>query len=60
MNKMRWTPNKIKKLRTALELTQAAFAKHLGITTNYVYLLEAGRKSPSETLMKLLECVELM
>lgn len=37
-------------------LTQAAFARSLGVSANYIYLLTSGRKTAiSETLAKLIE-----
>jgi DNA-binding transcriptional regulator YiaG len=58
MKKKRWKAKEIKALRGAMDLTQTAFASRLGVTQNYIYLLESGRKTPSETLKLLLECVE--
>lgn len=41
-----------------MKLTQANFGERLGVTENYIYLLEADRKTPSKTLQLLLDCVE--
>jgi DNA-binding transcriptional regulator YiaG len=56
MNK--WTAAKIKALRKAMGLSQKAFGQRLGVTQNYVYLLECGQKTPSTTLQLLLDCVK--
>ncbi len=56
MNK--WTGNKIRALRLTLKLSQKAFGDRLGITQNYVYLLESGQKTPSGILERLLDCVK--
>ena len=53
-----WGPEQIRKLRDRLELTRAAFGDSLGVTGNYIYLLERGDKTPSKTLCLLLDCVE--
>ena len=53
-----WAPEEIKKLRTKLMLSQQAFSKLLGVSENYVYLLEKGVKTPSRILRLLLDCIE--
>jgi DNA-binding transcriptional regulator YiaG len=56
MNK--WTGKKIRALRQSLRLSQKAFGDRLGVTQNYVYLLESGQKTPSGILERLLDCVK--
>jgi DNA-binding transcriptional regulator YiaG len=51
-----WKPKDIKRLRTHMELSQTAFAEKIGVTMNYVHLLEKGVKTPSKTLRLLLDC----
>lgn len=53
-----WTAKKIRTLRKSLDLSQKAFGQHLGVTENYIYLLEAGRKTPSGILERLLDYVK--
>jgi DNA-binding transcriptional regulator YiaG len=53
-----WRPEEINKLRMRLKLSQPAFGNRLGVSGNYVYLLEKGVKNPSKTLKLLLDCVE--
>ncbi|MBI5739631.1 MAG: hypothetical protein HZA16_02820 [Nitrospirae bacterium] len=53
-----WTPEDIFNLRSKMNLSQPAFGDILGVTGNYVYLLEKGVKQASKTLMLLLDCVE--
>ncbi len=53
-----WTPKQIKALREKHKISQIKLGDHLGVTTNYVYLLEKGVKEPSKTLTLLLDCVE--
>jgi DNA-binding transcriptional regulator YiaG len=53
-----WRPEDIKRLRKKLKLSQAALAERLGVSGNYVYLLEKGVKEPSKTLRLLLDCIE--
>ena len=53
-----WLPDNVKTLRRALGLSQGAFGGQIGVSGNYIYLLEKGVKTPSETLKLLLDCVE--
>lgn len=53
-----WTKEEIKQFRECLELSQPAFGKLIGVTGNYVYLIEKGVKKPSRTLVLLLNCIE--
>ena len=53
-----WTSNQIKELRGKHKITQRALGDLLGVTTNYIYLLEKGVKQPSQTLQRLLDCFE--
>ena len=57
MKKKKWTSKDIKELRAALEITQAALGERLGVSGNYIWMLEAGQKIPSETLRLLLDCI---
>ncbi len=51
---MEWASVEIKKLRESNHLTQAELAELIGVSTNYVYLLEKGVKKPSKSLQLLL------
>jgi DNA-binding transcriptional regulator YiaG len=53
-----WLPRDIKNLRNKYKLSQRALAILTGVTTNYIYLLEKGVKTSSNTLSLLLDCVE--
>jgi len=53
-----WTPIEIKALRNRLGKTQSAFADQLGLTEQYIYLLETGRRRPSKPLQQLLTYVD--
>lgn len=53
-----WTPKDIKSLRAKNKLSQPAFGNLLGVSGNYIYLLEKGVKTPSKTLRLLLDCIE--
>ncbi len=57
-NMKTWKPGDIKGLRKRLNLSQVALAERLGVSGNYVYLLEKGVKEPSKTLRLLLDCIE--
>ena len=58
LNMKNWTSKEIKNLREKHNLSQPAFGNLLGVTGNYIYLLEKGVKTPSKTLRLLLDCVE--
>lgn len=58
MNMKNWTPKEIKTLREKHGLSQPAFGNLLGVTGNYIYLLEKEVKTPSKTLRLLLDCIE--
>jgi len=53
-----WAPKDIKSLRKKYKLSQPAFGNLLGVSGNYVYLLEKGVKRPSKTLRLLLDCIK--
>lgn len=58
MKKTRWTGKEIKALRDRLALTQAAFGVRLGVSGNYVWMMEADQKVPSPSLRLLLDCID--
>lgn len=49
--------NRVSSLRRRLGLSQTAFANKLGVSRNYVSMLEGGRE-PSESLSKLMDTME--
>ncbi len=53
-----WTSKEIKTLRKKHDLSQPAMGNLLGVSGNYIYLLEKGVKKPSKTLRLLLDCIE--
>ena len=53
-----WKPEDIRQLRDQLGLTRAAFGELVGVTGNYIYIMERGEKKPSKTLCLLLDCIE--
>lgn len=53
-----WTAKDIRNLREEHGLSQPAFGNLLGVSGNYIYLLEKGVKNPSMTLRLLLDCVQ--
>ena len=52
-----WTKEDIKDLRSRLGLSQTAFGELVGITRMAVYYLERGVRTPSKTLVILMECI---
>ena len=55
---MKWTPDKIRELRTSMNLTQKKFAVLIGVTAIYVNYLEKGVRNPGKTMQILLDCIE--
>jgi DNA-binding transcriptional regulator YiaG len=53
-----WTPEEIRDFRQRLGLYQKGLAALLRVSTNYVYLIEKGVRSPSNTMRALLDCIE--
>ncbi len=49
--------DRVSSLRTRLGVSQETFAKQLGVSRNYVSMIEQGRQ-PSESLKKLIETME--
>jgi transcriptional regulator with XRE-family HTH domain len=47
--------NRIYEIRLTLGLTQAELGKRLGVTKNYIYLIESGRKPLSQKILDLAE-----
>jgi DNA-binding transcriptional regulator YiaG len=59
MNDMKtWTPEQIHTLRKSMNLSQSIFGVRLGVSGNYIYLLEKGVKQPGRTLRLLLGFIE--
>ena len=52
-----WSGQDIRKLRKSHQLSQKEFGRLLGVSLNYIYLLEKGVRKPSKTLELLLDCV---
>ena len=50
-----WTPEKIKQLRKAADITQAQLADFLGVTQKHVTHIEAGFRSAGPQTARLLE-----
>jgi DNA-binding transcriptional regulator YiaG len=53
-----WTPKQIKDFRKKHELSQPKFGRLMGVSGNYIYLLEKGVKTPGKTFKLLLDCIE--
>jgi transcriptional regulator with XRE-family HTH domain len=52
------TPDEIRAWRQRLGLTQARAAESLGVSPRYVEMLEAGDRTPSQTLINFMRCME--
>ncbi len=54
------TPIRIKTLRQSLNLTQSQLAAVIGLAhgSRYIRELEAGTKTPSEPVKRILECID--
>ncbi|MEW6214908.1 MAG: helix-turn-helix transcriptional regulator [Nitrospirota bacterium] len=53
-----WTSKDIKSLREKYNLSQYALSNLLGVSGNYIYLLEKGVRKPSKTVKILLSRIE--
>jgi transcriptional regulator with XRE-family HTH domain len=51
--------NRIRNFRNRIGMSQQELGKRLGISGNYVYLIESGQKSPGPSLLKLFETMEV-
>lgn len=54
---MSWSKEEIRNFRKEHGLTQQALGDLLGVSQNYIFILESGLKKPGKTLMLLLDCV---
>ena len=54
---MSWSKEEIRGFRKEYGLTQQALGNLLGVSQNYIFILESGQKKPGKTLMLLLDCV---
>ena len=52
-------PNRIRNFRNRVGMSQQELGKRLGISGNYVYLIESGQKNPGPSLLKLFETMEV-
>ena len=55
---MDWTPDKIKELRQALNLSQQAFGAMVGVTREYVNKMEKGVRTPGKTMCILFDYIQ--
>ena len=51
-------PERVRNFRTRAKLSQAELGDSLGVSGNYIYLIESGRKPPGPSLLKLFERME--
>jgi DNA-binding XRE family transcriptional regulator len=54
----RWTAKQVKALRSRLGLSQAKMAERIGVSENYVYMLEKGERRPGKFLCLLLDSMK--
>jgi transcriptional regulator with XRE-family HTH domain len=50
--------DRIRNFRNRTGMSQQEFGKQLGISWNYVYLLESGQKAAGPSIVKLFETME--
>jgi DNA-binding transcriptional regulator YiaG len=55
---MGWSKEEIRGFREEFELTQQQLGILLGVSQNYIFMLEAGIRRPGKPLMLLLDCVK--
>jgi DNA-binding XRE family transcriptional regulator len=51
-------PNKIKAFRNSLRLSQVNMGELLGVSDNYVYMLEKGERSPGKSPCLLMDRIK--
>src|SRR5579862_2431110 len=51
--------NRMRGFRNRVNMSQQELGKRLGISGNYVYLIESGQKNPGPSLLKLFETMEV-
>lgn len=56
---MEWTPERVRKLRRQLRLSQRAFGDRLGVRQATVSDWERGKTAPTGPSVKLLEMIEV-
>ncbi len=59
MKKSETKLERVVRLRSEMDLTQDELGAALGVTGNYIYLIEAGKKNPSDKLMAKLNRLEV-
>lgn len=52
-------PERIREFRRSIRLSQDEFGERLGVSGNYISMIELGKKSPGPSLRKLFEAIEL-
>jgi DNA-binding transcriptional regulator YiaG len=55
---MGWSKEDIREFRKEFELTQKELGNFLGVSQNYIFMLEGGLRKPGKPLMLLLDCVK--
>jgi predicted transcriptional regulator len=55
---MEWGKEDIRHFREEFDLTQQQLGDLLGVTQNYVFMMEAGLRKPGKPLMLLLDCLK--
>jgi len=55
---MEWTPEAIKAFKERHGLTGDSMAATLGVTRSYVFQMMNGYKTPSDTIKRLLSCLD--
>jgi len=50
--------DRVRNFRKRVELSQAELGERLGVSGNYIYLIESGQKPPGPSLVKLFESFE--
>jgi DNA-binding XRE family transcriptional regulator len=53
-----WRAREIKELRARYKLSRPALGRLIGVSGNYIYMLERGDRNASKTLKLLLDCME--
>ena len=55
---MEWLPDEIRSFKERHGLTGDSMATMLGVTRSYIFQLMNGHKTPSDTIKRLLNCLD--
>ena len=58
MSMATWSPERLRTMRTRFKISQIRLGDLVGVSGNYIYMLEGGDRKPSRMLCLLLDRIE--